>query len=126
MTLSQLTIYPAQLDPIIILRNSTFRKRFIVKINGTELNLGVSGTIIDADIKDSTGLLIGTFTSVLPLSGGVPIPGMFDLQLTPAQTLLLPVAKNHQTDISITTPNTDRFYYASAVVDVRETVSRNS
>jgi hypothetical protein len=35
MTLPQLTIYPAQLAPLVILRNSTYRKRFIVKIDGT-------------------------------------------------------------------------------------------
>jgi hypothetical protein len=28
-------------------------------------------------------------------------------------------------DLSITTPDADRFYYAKAVVEVRETISRN-
>jgi len=61
MTLPQLTIYPGELEPLVILRNSTFRKRFIVKVDGTELDLTANGTVIDADIKDASGTEIGTF-----------------------------------------------------------------
>ncbi len=126
MTLPQLTIYPAELEPLVILRNSTFRKRFIVKIDGTELDLAANGTVIDADIKNAAGTQIGTFNVELPEVSGTPIPGMFDLELTPANALALPVGTAYQMDLSITTPDTDRFYYAKALVEVRETVSRNS
>ena len=125
MTLPQLTIYPAQLPTIVILRNSTFRKRFIIKINGTELDLTAVGTVIDADIKNASGTEIGTFDVELPEESGTPIPGMLDLELTPAAALALPVGTTHQMDLSITTPDTDRFYYAKAAVEVRETISRN-
>jgi hypothetical protein len=125
MTLAQLTIYPAQLPTIVILRNSTFRKRFIVKIDGTELDLAAVGTVIDADIKDASGTEIGTFDVELPEESGTPIPGMLDLELTPADALALPVGTTHQMDLSITTPDADRFYYAKAPVEVRETISRN-
>jgi hypothetical protein len=123
--LNQLTIYPAQLDPLLVLRNSTFRKRFIVKIDGTELDLTASGTVVDADIKDASGQQIGTFTINLPEESGTPIPGMLDIELTPADSLALPVATTHQMDLSITAPDGDRFYYAKGRVEVRETVSRN-
>jgi len=126
MTLPQLTIYPAELEPLVILRNSTFRKRFIVKIDGTELDLTANGTVIDADIKNAAGTQIGTFNVELPEVSGTPIPGMLDLELTPANALALPVGTTYQMDLSITTPDTDRFYYAKALVEVRETVSRNS
>jgi hypothetical protein len=126
MTLPQLTIYPAELEPLVILRNSTFRKRFIVKIDGTELDLTANGTVIDADIKNAAGTQIGTFNVELPEASGTPIPGMLDLELTPANALALPVGTTYQMDLSITTPDTDRFYYAKAPVEVRETVSRNS
>jgi hypothetical protein len=125
MTLPQLTIYPAQLAPLVILRNSTYRKRFIVKIDGAELDLTANGTVIDADIKTTAGQEVGTFTIALPEENNTPIPGMFDIELTPATALALPVG-THKTDISITTPDTDRFYYAQATVEVRETQSRNS
>lgn len=125
MTLPQLTIYPAQLDKLVILRNSTFRKRFIVKIDGTELDLTAVGTEIDADIKNAAGQEIGTFDIELPEESNVAIPGMFDIELTPAAALALPVGTTYKMDISITTPDTDRFYYANADVEVRETQSRN-
>lgn len=125
MTLPQLTIYPAQLPTIVILRNSTYRKRFIVKVDGTELDLTAVGTVIDADIKDASGTAIGTFDVELPEESDTPIPGMLDLELTPAAALALPVGTTHQMDLSITTPDGDRFYYAKAPVEVRETVSRN-
>jgi hypothetical protein len=125
MTLPQLTIYPAKIAPLVILRNSTFRKRFIVKIDGVELDLTAVGTVIDADIKDASGTEIGTFDVELPEESGTPVPGMLDLELTPADALALPVGTTHQMDLSITTPDTDRFYYAKALVEVRETISRN-
>jgi hypothetical protein len=125
MTLPQLTIYPGELEPLVILRNSTFRKRFIVKVDGTELDLTAVGTVIDADIKDASGTEIGTFDVELPEESGTPIPGMLDLELTPADALALPVGTTHQMDLSITTPDADRFYYAKAPVEVRETISRN-
>lgn len=118
--LPQLTLYPVQLDPFVILRNSTFRKRFIFSQDGVEIDLTQEGLVIDADIKNAAGVEIETFTSV-PLE----LPGMLDLELTPEQTLAMPLATTHQTDISITMPNGDRFYYAKAPVEVRETVSRN-
>jgi hypothetical protein len=123
--LPQLTLYPVELEPFVILRNSSFRKRFIVSQDGVEIDLTQQGLSIDADIKDSSGQVIGWFTPALREQDEVAIPGMFDLELTPQQTLALPVAKSHQTDISITMPNGDRFYYAKAPVEVRETVSRN-
>jgi hypothetical protein len=119
-TLPQLTLYPVQLEPFIILRNSTFRKRFILSQDGVEIDLTQEGLVIDADIKNAAGVEIETFTPV-PLE----LPGMLDLELTPEQTLAMPLATTHQTDISITMPNGDRFYYAKAPVEVRETVSRN-
>jgi hypothetical protein len=126
MTLPQLTIYPAQLEKLVILRNSTFRKRFIVKINGTELDLAAVGTVLDADIKNAAGTQIGTFDIALPEDENEdPIPGMLDIELTPADSLALPLGTTHQMDLSITTPDADRFYYAKAVVEVRETISRN-
>ncbi len=118
--LPQLTLYPVQLEPFIILRNSTFRKRFILSQDGVEIDLTQEGLVIDADIKNAAGVEIETFTPV-PLE----LPGMLDLELTPEQTLAMPLATTHQTDISITMPNGDRFYYAKAPVEVRETVSRN-
>ena len=118
--LPQLTLYPVQLEPFIILRNSTFRKRFILSQDGVEIDLTQEGLVIDADIKNAAGVEIETFTPV-PLE----LPGMLDLELTPEQTLAMPIATTHQTDISITMPNGDRFYYAKAPVEVRETVSRN-
>jgi hypothetical protein len=125
MTLPTPTIYPVQIPkPLVILRNSTFRKRFIVKIDGVELDLTASGTEVDADIKNAAGQEVGTFTIALPEESGTPIPGMFDLELEPADSLALPLGM-HKTDISITTPDTDRFYYAKADVEVRETQSRN-
>jgi len=124
MTLPQLTIYPAELEPLVILRNSTFRKRFIVKVDGTELDLTANGTVVDADIKNAAGQQIGTFDIALPEQSNTPIPGMFDLELEPGDSLALPVGM-HRTDISITTPDADRFYYAKAPVEVRETISRN-
>ncbi len=124
MTLPQLMIYPAELEPLVILRNSTYRKRFIVKIDGTELDLTANGTVVDADIVNAAGQQIGTFDIALPEESGTPIPGMFDLELEPGDSLALPVGM-HRTDISITTPDTDRFYYAHGPVEVRETQSRN-
>jgi len=124
MTLPQPTIYPAELEPLVILRNSTFRKRFIVKIDGTELDLTANGTVVDADIKNAAGQQIGTFDIALPELNGTPIPGMFDLELEPGDSLALPLGM-HKTDISITTPDADRFYYAQGPVEVRETQSRN-
>jgi hypothetical protein len=118
--LPQLTLYPVQLDPFVILRNSTFRKRFIFSQDGVEIDLTQEGLVVDADIKNAAGVEIETFTPV-PLE----LPGMLDLELTPEQTLAMPLATTHQTDISITMPNGDRFYYAKAPVEVRETVSRN-
>jgi hypothetical protein len=124
--LAPVIFYPAELPTLVILRNSTFRKRFIVKVDGTELDLTQNNLIIDADIKDATGTLIGTFTAVLPEDENQDeIPGMFDLELTPAEALALPLGTTHQTDISITNPDGDRFYYAKAPVEVRDTVSRN-
>ena len=125
--LAPLIFYPAELPTLIILRNATFRKRFIVKIDGVEVDLTQNGLVIDADIKDVTGTQIGTFTPVLPEDENQdPIPGMFDLELDPTETLALPVGTTHQTDISITNPDGDRFYYAKAAVEVRETQSRNT
>lgn len=126
MTLPQLTIYPGDLPPITILRNSTFRKRLRVKIAGVEMNLIAAGTVIDADIKNAAGLEIGTFGIALPEDQNqTPIPGLLDLELTPAASLALPVGTTHRMDLSITTPDADRFYYAQAAVVVRETISRN-
>lgn len=125
--LAPVIFYPVELPKIVILRNATYRKRFIVKVDGVELDLTQNDLVIDADIKDATGVLIGTFTAVLPEDeSNDPIPGMFDLELGPAETLALPVATTHQTDISITNPGGDRFYYAKAAVEVHETQSRNT
>lgn len=118
--------YPAQLPKFVILRNATFRKRFIVKKDGAEVDLTVNGIVIDADIKDSSGIQIATFAIELPEDQNTdPIPGMFDIELDPAATVDLPVALTHKTDISITFPDGDRFYYANADVEVRDTVSRS-
>ena len=125
-TLPPLTVYPATLEKIVLLRNSTFRKRFLVKRGGVPLDLTLSGTIIDADIKNATGTLIGTFTNNLPTDAGTPVPGTFDIELTPAESLALPLGENYLMDVSITEPGGDRFYYAKAAVCVCETVSRNS
>jgi hypothetical protein len=124
-SLPSLTLYPVQLEPFIVVRNATFRKRFIVSEDGVELDLTQEGLVIDADIKNAQGNQIGSFTAVLQERDGANVPGMFDLELTPEETLSLSISKTHQTDISITMPNGERFYYASAPVEVRETVSRN-
>lgn len=124
--LAPIIFYPAELPRLVILRNATFRKRFIVKIGGTELDLTQSNLVVGADIKDATGTQIGTFTVTLPEDQTEnEIPGMFDLELAPPETLALPLGTTHQTDISITNPDGDRFYYAKALVEVRETISRN-
>jgi hypothetical protein len=120
-TLPQLTLYPVELDAFVVLRNATFRKRFILSQDGVELELTQEGLLIDADIKTAEGLHVGTFTPVLQ-----QFPGMFDLELTPEQSLALPVRNTLQTDISITMPNGERHYYAKAPVEVQETVSRNN
>jgi hypothetical protein len=124
--LPQLSQLPGKLLPLTVLRNSTFRKRFIASLGGVAIDLTEEGVVVDADIKTATGELIGTFTIALPEVDGTPVPGMFDLELTPAQSLSLPVADTHKTDISITNSNGDRFYYATAQLYVRETVSRNN
>jgi hypothetical protein len=123
-TLPPLIVYPAT-RPFVVLRNSTFRKRFQLKIDGNPVNLATFGTIIDADIKDSTGLQIGTFVTSLPQSAGSAIPGFFDLSLTPAASLALPIGTNHKWDVSITYPGGDRVYYCQGPLEVRDTVSRN-
>lgn len=124
--LPQLSQLPAVLEPFIVLRNSTFRKRFIVSVGGSEIDLTEEGVVVDADIKNAAGEQVGTFTVALPEIEGTPVPGMFDLELTPIESLMLPVGGNHKTDISITKSNGDRFYYATAPLQVRETVSRNN
>lgn len=124
--LPQLSQLPGTLEPLIVLRNSTFRKRFIASRGGSEIDLTEEGVVVDADIRNAAGQQIGTFTVALPEVEGTPVPGMFDLQLTPAESLMLPVGRNHKTDISITSSNGDRFYYATATLHVRETVSRNN
>jgi hypothetical protein len=124
-TLPQLSQLPAVLEPLVVLRNATFRKRFVASIGGWAISLTQQGVVIDADIKNASGQQIGTFTIALPEVDNTPVPGMFDLELTPAAALALPGGDTHKTDISITTPNGDRFYWGTAPVHVRETVSRN-
>jgi hypothetical protein len=122
--LPPLIIYPAT-RPFVVLRNSTFRKRFLLKADGDPIDLSDPQTIIDADVKDASGAQIATFTPSLPGESGSPIPGMFDLELDASVTLLLPIATTHKWDVSITYPNGDRFYYCEGSLEVRETVSRN-
>jgi hypothetical protein len=109
----------------VVLRNSTFRKRFLLKTDGDPIDLSGPQIIIDADIKDSSGVQIATFTPTLPEEGGLPVPGMFDLELDAATTLSMPIATTHKWDVSITYPDGDRFYYCEGQLEVRETVSRN-
>jgi len=122
--LPPLVIYPAT-RAFVVLRNSTFRKRFQVKIDDDPIDLTPVGTVIDADIKDIDGVEIATFTPVLTEDNGSPIPGFFDLTLDPATTLALPIATTHRWDVSITYPSGDRFYYCEGPLEVRETTSRN-
>lgn len=124
-TLPPLIVYPAT-RALVVLRNSTFRKRFQLKIDGNPVNLTVTNTVIDADIKDASGALIGSFVPSLPEESGTPIPGFFDLTIDPEDSLLLPVATTHTWDVSITYPSGDRFYYCKGPLEVRETTSRNS
>lgn len=123
-SLPPLIVYPAT-RPFVVLRNGTFRKRFQLKVNDNPVDLSITNTVIDADIKDSSGTQIGTFTVTLPEENGGPIPGFFDLTLDPAATLAMPIATTHKWDLSITYPNGDRFYYCQGSLEVRETVSRN-
>jgi len=123
-TLPPLIIYPAS-RPFVVLRNSTFRKRFLLKADGDPIDLSDPQTIIDADVKDASGVQIATFTPSLPEDDDLPIPGMFDLELDTATTLLMPIATTHKWDVSITYPSGDRFYYCEGPLEVRETVSRN-
>ena len=123
-TLPPLIIYPASL-PLVVLQNSTFRRRFVVKRGGVAVDISDVSTIIDADIKDSSGIRIGTFTTVKLTSDGSPVAGAFDIELTPAQSLALPIATNHKYDLSITIDG-DRFYYVEGPLEVRKTQSRNS
>jgi hypothetical protein len=122
--LPPLIIYPAT-RAFVVLRNSTFRKRFQLQVGGVPVDLTVSNTVIDADIKDASGVEIATFTPSLPEESGTPIPGFFDLELDAATALTLPVATTHKWDVSITYPSGDRFYYCEGPLEVRETVSRN-
>lgn len=124
MTLPPLIIYPAT-RAFVVLRNSTFRKRFQLRVGGTPVDLTVSNTIIDADIKDITGTEVATFTPVLPEESGTPIPGFFDLELDSATALALDVGVDYRWDVSITYPSGDRFYYCEGPLEVRETISRN-
>jgi hypothetical protein len=123
--LPPLIIYPAT-RALVVLRNSTFRKRFQVRVGGVPVDLTVSGTVIDADIKNSSGTQIATFTPELPENGGTPIPGFFDLELSANTALTLPIATTHVWDVSITYPSGDRFYYCEGPLEARETVSRNA
>jgi hypothetical protein len=123
--LPQLSQLPAVLEPLVVLRNATFRKRFIASRGGIAIDLTQQGVVVDADIKNANGQQIGAFTIALPEVDDTPVPGMFDLELTPAEALALPVGDTHKTDISITTSDGDRFYYATAPLHVQETVSRN-
>jgi hypothetical protein len=123
--LPPLIIYPATRS-FVVLRNSTFRKRFQVKVDGIPVDLTPQGTVIDADIKNAAGTQIATFAAELPEEGGTPIPGFFDLELDPATTLALPVATSHRWDVSITYPSGDRFYYCQGPLEVRDTISRNA
>ena len=124
-TLPPLIVYPAT-RPFVVLRNSTFRKRFQVKVDGVAVDLTPVGTIIDADVKDASGIQIATFVAELPQETGVAIPGFFDLELSPATTLALPVSTSHRWDVSITYPSGDRFYYCQGSLEVRDTISRNT
>lgn len=110
----------------MVLRNSTFRKRFQLKEDGVPVDLTPVGTVLDADIKDAAGTQVATFTCTLTEDNGTPLPGFFDLELTPATTLGIPVATTYKWDISITYPSGDRFYYCQGPLEVRETTSRNS
>ena len=121
-TLRPLMIYPATL-PLVVLRNSTFRKRFIARRGGDAIDLSGLGTVIDCDIKDVNGIRIGRFTPQL-VGVGSPILGMFDIKLTPEQSIALPVAKSHKYDLSITIDG-DRYYYVQGPLEVRETQSRS-
>lgn len=123
--LPPLIVYPATL-PFVILRNSTFRKRFVVNVGGNPVDLTINTTTIDADIKNVAGMQIGTFTAVLPTVNSVAVPGTFDLELTPAQSLALPLGTDHKWDVSITFPSGDRFYYCKGPLEVCDTQSRNS
>lgn len=123
-TLPPLMIYPAT-QCLVILRNSTYRKRFLLRRGGDPVDLTQEGTIIDADIKDSAGLTIATFQVELPEEDGTPVPGLFSIELAPDVTVDLPVAADHSWDLSVTYPSGDRFYYCKGPVEVRETVSRN-
>lgn len=123
-TLPPLIVYPAKRN-LVVLRNSTFRKRFQLKIDEDPVDLTLAGTEIDADIKNTAGVWIGTFTATLPEESGTPIPGFFDLTIEPEDSLMLPVGTNHTWDVSITYPSGDRFYYCGGLLEVRETVSRN-
>jgi hypothetical protein len=124
-TLPPLIVYPATRN-LVVLRNSTFRKRFQIKEDGNPVDLTPVGTLIDADIKDASGIQIATFDVELTTDGVSVIPGFFDLQLGPAATLALPIASNHKWDLSITYPGGDRFYYCHGALEVRDTISRNS
>lgn len=120
-----LTIYPAQRN-LIVLRNSTYRKRWILKIDDVEVD--TTTVQFDADIHDNAGLEIGSFDFAFPESSpGVRIPGMFDMQLSPAQSLTLPTG-TWSWDLNATFvsgPNSgDRFYYVTGTVQVQNTVSR--
>lgn len=121
-TLPPLVVYPATRD-LVVLRNSTFRKRFQVRAGGDPIDLTTSGTIIDSEIKSATGARIGVFTASLTEDDGMPIPGFFDLALTPEESLVLPMATNHTWSLSITYPSGDRFYYCKGLLDVREVAS---
>ena len=123
-TLPPLIVYPAT-KCLVILRNGTYRKRFLLRRDGVPVDLAQEGIVIDADIKDSTGLLIATFQTGLPEEDGTPIPGVFSIELAPDITVDLPVAADHSWDLSVTYPSGDRFYYCKGPVEVRETVSRN-
>lgn len=123
-TLPPLIVYPAKRS-LVVLRNSTFRKRFLLRYNYLPVDLTVANTLIRAEIKDSSGIKIGSFTSALPQQSGTPIPGFFDLSLSPAASLALPVSNTHAWDVSITYSSGDRFYYCEGPLEVKETVSRH-
>jgi hypothetical protein len=123
-TLPPLIVYPAT-RAFVVLRNSTFRKRFQLRTDGVPIDLTPLGTVIDSDIKNASGMQIGSFTASLPEHDGTPIAGFFDLTLTPEESLMLPVAANHTWDVSVTYPSGDRFYYCKGPLEVRETTSRN-
>lgn len=121
-TLPPLMIYPATL-PLVVLRNSTFRKRFLARRGGVAIDLNGLDAVIDCDIKDVNGIRIASFMPELVVAGS-PIPGMFDIELTPEQSIALPVATNHKYDLSITIDG-DRYYYVGGPLEVRETQSRS-